>query len=148
MRHSRLHSPPNSDRNLHTWVDLLHTAPTKELLVLLSAEQALQTSSATGLATTLDEADIWALLFSQDICMSEEQLLHLVTQWCKAHASAQFLQMMMHIDFGHLNHVQVLQHKCFLHSFEAVHVPLQSFPVSAHSPNYPVQSTCIEGLPQ
>ncbi|KAL3143108.1 hypothetical protein ABBQ38_003381 [Trebouxia sp. C0009 RCD-2024] len=83
-----------------------YRAPTKELLVLLSAEQALQTSSATGLATTLDEADIWALLFSQDICMSEEQLLHLVTQWCKAHASAQFLQMMMHIDFGHLNHVQ------------------------------------------
>ena len=81
---------------------------------MLSAEHMLQAQSANSLGTTLDEDDIWDLLTFQDVCMSEEQLLHIVTEWCKAHASDHFLQMMMHIDFGRLNHEQVLHCKAFV----------------------------------
>lgn len=83
-------------------------------LLLLSVGKALQAQSVTSLATTLDETDMMALLSSQDICMSEEQLLHIVTEWCKAHASDQFLDMMMYIDFGRLTHAQVSHYKTFL----------------------------------
>ena len=77
-------------------------------MILLSAAHIFQAQSATSLAATLDEEAMWELLLSQDVCMSEEQLLHIVTEWCKAHAPDQFLQMMMHIDFGRLKYEQVI----------------------------------------
>ena len=78
-----------------------------ELAVLLLAAGSLQISSVLSLALTLDVAAVWDLLTSKDACISENQLLHVVVAWCKANQPMSLSQMMMHIDFGLLNHNQV-----------------------------------------
>ena len=77
-------------------------------LFAVSAEGRLRFGSISSLATTLDEEDVWDLLTSQDLCVAEDQLLHLVKTWCKRHRQPEvFQKMIMHIDFGLLTHEQV-----------------------------------------
>lgn len=67
----------------------------------------LQFNSITDLAETLQEADMWSLLQSHDLCISEDHLLHMVKTWCLRHQPQAFQQMAMHIDFGRLSFEQV-----------------------------------------
>ena len=124
QQHPALYLTPQIVNYIHGLIGCIHNH--QKGMLPLSIEQALQAQSASGLATTLDEADIWTLLASQDICTSEEQLLHIVTQWCKAHASDQFLQMMMHIDFGRLKHAQVFHYPSFLETFCVEAIPVNT----------------------
>lgn len=71
------------------------------------ADAALQFDSVTSLAETLDEAAIWGLLQSQDLCISENHLLHLVHTWCVRNQPEAFPKMAMHIDYGLLTSEQV-----------------------------------------
>ena len=76
-------------------------------LFIDGAEALLQFGSVTSLAATLDEAAVWSLLTSQDLCISENHLFHLVKTWCARNQPETFLQMAMYIDFGQLTQEQV-----------------------------------------
>lgn len=77
------------------------------ILFIDGAEAILQFGSVTSLAATLDEAAVWSMLTSQDLCISENHLFHLVNTWCARNQPEIFLQMAMYIDFGQLTQEQV-----------------------------------------